>query len=235
MLGSRNWFSVAGGFFFINEHKTRMKCGLVWKRWHFAPVKPCNLNLCNKRERKKIIEAPSSSLWAFGLCRLAHFKQQNGEDFNLFACFTVSWIQVKRWLSLVELQKNICNAWTGMLSKAFKIPSHIITSSSSYIIQNGSMSTAVIAKATPQRKRRTGRVRKKGRHKNAEETRKTDTRSEKKERCTADHIIFIHCRCIACNTINQIMRCYCNLQLIHATFNYINSIWISLGSLFPRK
>lgn len=180
MLGSRNWFSVAGGFVFIKEHKTRMKCGLVWKRWHFASVKPCNLNLCNEREKKKIIEAPSSSLWAFGLCRLAHFKQQNGEDFNLFACFTVSWIQVKRWLSLVELQKNICNAWTGMLSKAFKIPSHIITSSSSYIIQNGSMSTAVIAKATPQRKRRTGRVRKKERHKNAEGTRKTDTRSEKK-------------------------------------------------------
>lgn len=42
------------------------------------------------------------------------------------------------------------------------------------------MSTAVIAKATPQRKRRTGRVRKKERHKNAEETRKTDTRSGKK-------------------------------------------------------
>lgn len=133
-----------------------------------------------RTREKKIIEAPSSSLWAFGLCRLAHFKQQNGEDFNLFACFTVSWIQVKRWLSLVELQKNICNAWTGMLSKAFKIPSHIITSSSSYIIQNGSMSTAVIAKATPQRKRRTDRVRKKDRHKNAEKTRKTDTRSEKK-------------------------------------------------------
>lgn len=110
------------------------------------------------------------------LCRLKLFMKTA----NLFACFTGSWIQVKRWLSLVELQKNICNAWTGMLSKAFKIPSHIITSSSSYIIQNGSMSTAVIAKATPQRKRRTGRVRKKERHKNAEETRKTDTRSEKK-------------------------------------------------------